>query len=73
MTKPDNIPQDIWDAANDMSSEWLMPGGEDHTMATNDIARAILAERDRLTSPEFLEIALVAAMKEAGVKVITTR
>lgn len=73
MTKPDDIPQDVWDAANDMAAEWLMPGGEGHTMASNDIARAIMAEREAcaLVAEERVPLweefeAVAAAIRQRG-------
>lgn len=46
MTKPDDIPLDIWDTATNLSLLWQ---GEDHPYRPNfseDIARAIMAERN---------------------------
>lgn len=44
--KPDDIPQDIWDAAHEVGN--LIPGGEGDavTVCVGDIARAIMAERE---------------------------
>lgn len=50
MTKPDDIPQDVWDAAVAVGD--LIPNGDGDavTVCTGDIARAILAEREACAS-----------------------
>lgn len=46
MTKPDDIPQDVWDAANMVSAVWKMPGSDNHLALTVEIGLAIMAERE---------------------------
>lgn len=52
MSKPDDIPQDIWDAAEIATIGWVRTEDDGSPEATfdnfvNAIARAILDERDR--------------------------
>lgn len=41
--KPNEISADVMDAANEVSSNWKMPGGEDHAALTLEIAQAMTA------------------------------
>ena len=43
--KPDDIPQDVWDIANEIASSFQMPGGEGHATLREEIARAIMAAK----------------------------
>ena len=54
MSKPDDIPQDVWDAAVPLALqyvEWLIPAPHDYAgsedVLTKVIARAIMVERER--------------------------
>lgn len=67
MTKPDDIPQDVWDAANMVSAVWKMPGSDNHLALTVEIGLAIMAEREACArvaeerSPLWEEMEAVAA------------
>ncbi len=58
MSKPDDIPQDIWQSAcvefdKLYDADPQIEGGSENGIV-EAIARAVLAERERLTAPEFL-------------------
>lgn len=43
MSKPDDIPQDIWDLANECAGSVQMPGGEGHAILRAELAEVIMA------------------------------
>lgn len=48
MSKPDDISQDIWDAARSATGGWMAAGnGESNHALIESVARAILAEREQ--------------------------
>jgi hypothetical protein len=66
IAKPDDIPQDAWDAARD-AGQWI-----DFDMQVEATARAILAERERcakvpaLSGEETFADLVIAAIRNGG-------
>lgn len=48
MSKPDGIPQDVWDAAREATGGWMAAGeSESNAALVQSVGRAIVAERER--------------------------
>jgi hypothetical protein len=56
VTKPDDIPQDVWDVARKETGGWMAAGeSESNDALVKSVARAILAERERCAVVAYAE------------------